>query len=179
MTTFQTANVDYLAILPLLIVFGTALIGVLVEAFVGRERRHLIQTILAVAGLVAAFVAVIVATGHMGLTLGHVDGATDRRLFALSIDGPALFMQGALLLMSILAVLTMAERLGGTGSDTFTPSGASTPGSQIEAVSARAGLITSEVFPLTMFAVGGMLLFPTVNDLIGMFVALEILSLPL
>ncbi|MDN5790115.1 MAG: NADH-quinone oxidoreductase subunit NuoN [Micrococcales bacterium] len=179
MTTFQVANIDYIAILPLLIVFGTAVIGVLVEAFVGRERRHTIQATLAVAGLLAAFVAVIVATGHMGLTLGHVDTATDRHLFALSIDGPALFMQGALLLLSVLGVLTMAERLGGTGSDTFTPSGASTPGSQIEAVSARAGLITSEVFPLAMISVGGMMLFPTVNDLIGMFVALEVLSLPL
>ena len=30
-----------------------------------------------------------------------------------------------------------------------------------------------------MFAVGGMMLFPTANDLLTMFVALEVLSLPL
>ena len=48
-----------------------------------------------------------------------------------------------------------------------------------ETAAARAGALTSEVFPLTMFAIFGMMLFPTTNDLIGMFVALEVLSLPL
>ena len=37
----------------------------------------------------------------------------------------------------------------------------------------------TEVFPLTMFAVGGMLLFPAADDLLTMFIALEVLSLPL
>jgi NADH-quinone oxidoreductase subunit N len=37
----------------------------------------------------------------------------------------------------------------------------------------------TEVFPLTMFSVGGMLLFPAANDLLSLFVALEVLSLPL
>ena len=43
----------------------------------------------------------------------------------------------------------------------------------------RAGVATSEVFPLALFAVGGMMLFPTSADLLTMFVALEVLSLPL
>ena len=37
----------------------------------------------------------------------------------------------------------------------------------------------TEVFPLTLFAIGGMLLFPAADDLLTMFVALEVLSLPL
>ena len=37
----------------------------------------------------------------------------------------------------------------------------------------------TEVFPLALFALSGMMLFPASNDLITMFVALEILSLPL
>ncbi|MEO6997805.1 MAG: NADH-quinone oxidoreductase subunit NuoN [Terracoccus sp.] len=178
-TAFQQSTIDYLAILPLLIVFGVAIIGVLVEAFAPRDRRQVIQVGLAVAGLVAAFVAVIVAAKHQGLTMGITDGATNRRLFALAIDGPALFMQGTILLLGILGVLTMAERLGGVGPDAFTPSGASTPGSAFETNASRAGALTTEVFPLTMFAIFGMILFPTTNDLIGMFVALEVLSLPL
>ncbi len=178
-TAFQQATIDYLAILPLLIVFGVAIIGVLVEAFVPRDRRHVVQVGLAVLGLLAAFVAVIVAAGHQGLTMGITDGASDRRLFALAIDGPALFMQGTILLLGVLGVLTMAERLGGVGPDAFTPSGASVPGSPFETNASRAGALTSEVFPLTMFAIFGMILFPTTNDLIGMFVALEVLSLPL
>jgi NADH-quinone oxidoreductase subunit N len=37
----------------------------------------------------------------------------------------------------------------------------------------------TEIFPLTMFAVGGMMLFGASDDLLTMFIALEVLSLPL
>jgi NADH-quinone oxidoreductase subunit N len=37
----------------------------------------------------------------------------------------------------------------------------------------------TEVFPLVLFATGGMMLFATVNDLLFLFVALELFSLPL
>jgi NADH-quinone oxidoreductase subunit N len=40
-------------------------------------------------------------------------------------------------------------------------------------------VLQTEVYPLAMFAIGGMLLFPASNDLLTMFVALEVLSLPL
>ena len=40
-------------------------------------------------------------------------------------------------------------------------------------------LFRSEIYPLTLFAVGGMMLFPAANDLITLFVALEVMSLPL
>ena len=43
----------------------------------------------------------------------------------------------------------------------------------------RAEAEHTEVFPLALFALSGMMLFPASNDLITMFVALEILSLPL
>jgi NADH-quinone oxidoreductase subunit N len=73
----------------------------------------------------------------------------------------------------------MAEKFGGRGADAFTPMGAAIPGSAHEAAALRAGLGTSEVFPLTLFAVLGMMLFPAAGDLLTMFVALEVLSLPL
>jgi len=41
------------------------------------------------------------------------------------------------------------------------------------------GTRTTEVFPLTLFAVAGMMLFPIATDFITLFVALEVLSLPL
>jgi NADH-quinone oxidoreductase subunit N len=176
---FEPAQIDYVAIAPLMIVFGAALVGVLVEAFVARESRHRIQVVIAVVGLLAAAVAIVPAASHQGLTMGVRDAASGHQLFALAIDGPALFMQGAIVLMGILGVLTMSERLGGIGADAFTPSGASTPGSPYETAATRAGALTSEVFPLALFAIFGMMLFPTTNDLIGMFVALEVLSLPL
>ena len=37
----------------------------------------------------------------------------------------------------------------------------------------------TEVFPLALFALSGMMLFPASNDLLAMFVGLEVLSLPL
>jgi len=37
----------------------------------------------------------------------------------------------------------------------------------------------TEVFPLTLFALGGMMAFVAANDLLTMFIALEVLSLPL
>ena len=37
----------------------------------------------------------------------------------------------------------------------------------------------TEVYPLATFAIGGMMLFTAANDLLIMFVALEVLSLPL
>ncbi len=43
----------------------------------------------------------------------------------------------------------------------------------------RPGLDHTEVYPLLLFAVGGMMLFPASGDLLTMFVALEVLSLPL
>ncbi|MBA3233755.1 MAG: hypothetical protein H0T17_07380, partial [Propionibacteriales bacterium] len=44
--TFDKPDIDYGRLSPLLIVFGVALVGVLVEAFAPRERRYLAQTVL-------------------------------------------------------------------------------------------------------------------------------------
>jgi NADH-quinone oxidoreductase subunit N len=168
-TEFVATKINYGAVMPMLIVFGTAMIGVLVEAFAPRALRYAGQVGVALLGLVAALVAVVIGRDHQGSTLAG----------AVVIDGPALFLQGTILALSVLSVLAMAERLEGVGADAFTPQGAATPGSAQEAAAVRAGATTTEVFPLTMFAVGGMLLFPAAGDLLTMFVALEVLSLPL
>ncbi|WP_270887344.1 NADH-quinone oxidoreductase subunit NuoN [Pedococcus sp. 5OH_020] len=169
---FKAADVDYGAIAPILVVIGGALVGVLVEAFAPRRLRHSIQVGLSLVTLVAALAVLVLVSAketHRGGTLAQ----------AVMIDGPSLFLQGAILAMSILGVLTMAEKFGGQGADAFTPMGAAIPGSAHEAAALRAGLGTSEVFPLTLFAVVGMLLFPAAGDLLTMFIALEVLSLPL
>ena len=168
-TEFVATKISYGAVLPMLIVFGTALVGVLVEAFAPRTARYAAQVGVALVGLVAALVAVALGVNHQGRTLAG----------AVVIDGPALFLQGTILALSVLSVLAMAERFDGVVADAFTAQGASAPGSAQEAAAVRAGATTTEVFPLTMFAVGGMLLFPAAGDLLTMFVALEVLSLPL
>lgn len=167
---FEPVTIGYSSVAPMLVVVAGALVGVLVEAFAPRERRHGVQVALTVVTLVAALlVLVLVSRENLAITLGG----------SVAVDGPALFLQGTLLALSIISVLVMAERFGGVGADAFTPMGASTPGSAQEVAATRAGYATSEVFPLTLFAVFGMMIFVSANDLITMFVGLEVLSLPL
>jgi NADH-quinone oxidoreductase subunit N len=177
---FVPATMDYTALAPVLLVLAAAVVGILVETFVPRQRRYAAQVAIAVTGLVAALVAVsviFVNPEHQVQTAGlSVDGAVKG---AVTIDGPALFIQATVLVFALLSVFPLAERLGGVGSDAFTPMGAAMPGSSTESAALRAGALTSEVFPLMLLSVSGMLLFPAAADLLSMFVALEVLSLPL
>jgi NADH-quinone oxidoreductase subunit N len=63
--------------------------------------------------------------------------------------------------------------------DSFTPQASAVPGGEAEREAERAGAAQTELFPLVMLSVGGMMVFPASNDLLTMFVALEVLSLPL
>jgi NADH-quinone oxidoreductase subunit N len=65
------------------------------------------------------------------------------------------------------------------GLDAFAAQAATVPGSEAEREATVAGVTATEVFPLTLLAVGGMLLFPAADDLLTLFIALEVLSLPL
>jgi NADH-quinone oxidoreductase subunit N len=167
---FEPVQISYAAVAPMLVVVAGALVGVLVEAFAPRESRHSVQVWLSSLTLVAAFVVLVLwSRDAMTITLGG----------SVAIDGVALFLQGTLLVLALIGVLVMAERFGGVGSDAFTPMGATTPGSPQEAAATRAGYATGEVFPLALFATFGMMVFVSANDLITMFVGLEVLSLPL
>ncbi len=167
---FQAVSVNYWAVMPILVVFGGALLGVLVEAFVPRRSRHTVQVALTLVTLVAAFAALVVKARHdKGVTLGG----------ALVIDGPALFQMGAILVLGLLSVMLMAEKFSSAGADAFTPMGAAVPGSNLERTATRAGWGTGEIFPLALFSIAGMMIFPAAGDLLTMFVALEVLSLPL
>ncbi|APD84578.1 NADH-quinone oxidoreductase subunit N (plasmid) [Mycobacterium intracellulare subsp. chimaera] len=178
-----TPSIEYGLLSPMLIVFGAAVAGVLVEALLARPHRYRAQLALCLAGLAAAFVAVAVQAGAMLGTTGR-----PVVLGAVAVDGPALFLQATILIISGLGVLLVAERrppsVAEPGSatqelDAFTPQASTVAGSVAEKVAIEAGVVQTEVFPLTMFAVGGMLLFPAADDLLTMFIALEVLSLPL
>ena len=54
-----TPVVEYGLLSPMLIVFGVAIVGVLVEAFLPRQRRYAAQLVLCLGGLAAALVAVV------------------------------------------------------------------------------------------------------------------------
>jgi NADH-quinone oxidoreductase subunit N len=190
--TLPAPSIEYFLLCPMLIVFSAAVAGVLVEAFLPRRARYAAQVTLALAGLIAAFVAVIVVAKSIPAS-GRSAGRS-AVLGAMAIDRPALFLQGTVLLVAVLAVIFMAERSprarastakvaamagGGAGLDSFTPQASAVPGSDAEREAERAGAAQTELFPLAMLSVGGMMVFPASNDLLTMFVALEVLSLPL
>ncbi|WP_338494469.1 NADH-quinone oxidoreductase subunit NuoN [Streptomyces sp. SJL17-4] len=173
-------HIEYVQLSPVLIVVGAAIVGVLVEAFVPRKARYHSQLFLSVLALVAAFAAIVgLAAGGYGSTKAHIAA-----MGAIAVDGPALFLQGTILLASVVAIFTFAERRldpadHGHKVDSFAAEAAAVPGSDHEKAAVKAGFTTTEVFPLALFAVAGMLVFPAANDLLTLFIALEVFSLPL
>ena len=97
---------------------------------------------------------------------------------SLALDGPTYFMWTILIIFSAAALLMFAETKI-ENSSVFAPQAAAVPGTVAEREAIRSRVEHTEVFPLALFALLGMMLFPASNDLITMFVALEILSLPL
>jgi NADH-quinone oxidoreductase subunit N len=175
--TFTKPDLAYGKLSPLLIVFGVALAGVLVEAFLPRAHRYVVQTLLALAGLLAAFVAVVLVAAHPDESNGARGGI--EAVGAIAVDGPSLFIWGTLLIFSIISVMLFAERHLEGGVTAFAGQAAALPGTEAEREASSHGVEHTEVFPLVMFAIGGMMLFPAANDLLTMFVALEVFSLPL
>ncbi|SNT57198.1 NADH-quinone oxidoreductase subunit N [Asanoa hainanensis] len=166
--TIKFPDFDYAAIAPILIVFGVAAVGILVEAFVPKRGRYLTQLVLALTGLVAALVVLITQADTRVVTAGQ----------AIAIDGPALFLQGSIIVLAIMSVLLIGERALEKGGP-FVAQAAITVGSEDDRKQAAHADGATEVYPLATFAIGGMMLFVSANDLLTMFIALEVLSLPL
>lgn len=172
-------KIEYGQLAPTLIIVGSAIVGILVEAFVPRKSRYYVQMFVSVVAIAAAFAAVVaLAADGYGTTKAHIAA-----MGAIAVDGPALFLQGTILLAALVGLFTFAERrldpeAHGNRVDSFAAQAASVPGSESEKAAVKAGFTTTEVFPLLLFAVG-MLIFPAANDLLTLFVALEVFSLPL
>ncbi|MGZ6792928.1 MAG: NADH-quinone oxidoreductase subunit NuoN, partial [Mycobacteriales bacterium] len=157
-TDIQAPSIAYLPLLPILIVFGAATLGVLVEAFVPSAHRRLVQTLVAVAGLL----------GSLGAVIYLAEDGTHRLVAesAIAVDGPALFLQGTLVLLGIGSVLLLSEtRLDASGG-AFVTQAAALPGSRDDLALAESAHVQTEVYPLAMFALGGMILFPACNNLL-------------
>ena len=200
--TFYTAQtqlpvtippIDYAALAPLFVVLGAACAAVLVEAFLPRHQRWPVQVALSLAAL-----------GLAGLTLGLYAGGEPAGITtigdALAVDRPTLFLWGTLLALGLGSVLLIADRSVEPGG-AFVASaadravvGGGTLGTALGGGDSRfdaedpdrsygspdqAPTMQTEVFPFTLFALGGMMTFVAANDLLTMFIALEVLSLPL
>jgi NADH-quinone oxidoreductase subunit N len=163
--SLQAPPIEYRALSPVLIVFGAAIAGVLVEAFLPPRVRRTVQPVIAAAGFIAALVAVVLLHSKRALLASG----------AVAIDGPALFLEGTILTLALASVLLVAE----TRIPSIVARAAVVPGTQGARAQLRSEEIQTEAYPLMSFAVSGMALFAAADNLLVMFVALEILSLPL
>ncbi|MFP5417242.1 MAG: NADH-quinone oxidoreductase subunit NuoN [Actinomycetes bacterium] len=164
-------TLEWRALAPVLLVFVAACVGILLEAVLPRAYRFVAQMTLVLASALLA----------LGFLVINWRGAYSGRLAmgSIMLDGPTYFMWAALLVFGTLALMVFAERQLNGGATAFAASAASTPGSLDEAEASAARHEHTEVFPLVLFALTGMMVFLASADLIVMFVALEVLSLPL
>jgi len=161
---FTAPYLNYAQLAPILIVLAGALIGVLIEAFAPRASRFSSQLFISMFSLVAAFAALVNVRNQ---------SSVDAAMGSVAFDGAGVLLQGAILIIAALSIFLIADQ------ENFTSVPAAVPGSDEEREAVQADIRVTEVFPLTLFAVAGMLLFPVSSDLITLFVALEVLSLPL
>ncbi|RTE48992.1 NADH-quinone oxidoreductase subunit NuoN [Actinobaculum sp. 352] len=172
--------INWVALTPILIVLGAAVIGVLVEAFVPERYRRNTQLVVSFLAVAGAFVAVIAQWKKVG-DLGYAvvlklnEQAAVGTLFE---DRLAIVFQAIVLPCALFALLIAADRTA-TGEGAFAASAATQPGSSEEREANRLGAEQTEVFPLMLFSIAGMLAFTMSGDFLTMFISLEVLSLPL
>ncbi|WP_344873989.1 NADH-quinone oxidoreductase subunit NuoN [Allokutzneria multivorans] len=167
----QVPDLDFPAIAPILIVLGAACVSVLFEAFLPRSARWGAQfglSVLALAGAGAALLSYLGDAPATGVTT--LAGA-------VAVDKPALFLWATLLILGLGSVLLIADRRVEPGG-AFAADAAVRPGT-IQDREQATTVMQTEVFPLALFSLGGMMVFTASNDLLTMFIALEVLSLPL
>ncbi len=162
----QPPTIEYALLSPMLLVFGAAIIGVLIEAFAPRYLRKSIHMPLTLLALVGAFLMTV---------LNAVNGLPDApaAMGSVAVDGPSLFIWGIILVLALVSTLLINDE------EQFVAQAAAVPGSPDEEEAILSGYAQTEVYPLLLFSVGGMLLFASANDLLIMFVGLEVMSLPL
>ena len=129
-------SIEYGQLAPMLVVFGAAIAGVLVEAFVPRELRRSAQLVITFGSLVAAFIwtCVIAASSTIFAngSSGHVAA-----MGAVAVDRPTLFIQGTIIVLAFVSVLLIAESSHEVSS--FTPRAARQAGSRRSAPSPSTG----------------------------------------
>jgi NADH-quinone oxidoreductase subunit N len=135
---------DLIAILPILVVVGWALVCLMVDLWIPIGRKG-ITAFLAVLGLLAALVIVIIQRGQTALAFNNM---------AVQ-DGFAMFLDVIFLVSGLAGIALAVDYLK------------------------RMKIERGEYYILLMFTVSGMMLMAHAYDLIMVFIALELLSIPL
>ena len=157
-------SLSYSLLAPILIVLAGALLGVLVEAFLDKTHRAAIQLTISIGTLLLSLQQ-LWRIRELSSTTAAVNSVT--------IDKAGIFLQATIVLLAVVAVLLIADQ------ENFVAQASAVPGSSEERSALAEKSQQSEIFPLFLFAVAGMMLFTVASDLITIFVALEVFSLPL
>ena len=173
MNSITPPTFEWLQLAPILTVLLAACVGILIEALLPRRWRYLAQVVLFELTVLAAFAFLVLSWRLPADSVGLM------AMGSISLDGPTYLMWGALLVFGLLSLLVFSERDLHNGTTAFAASAASVPGSPAEAEAVSAHHEHSEVFPLALFSLSGMMVFVAANDLLTAFVALEVMSLPL
>lgn len=163
-------QVPWEVLIPVMIILGGAVVGVLVEAFAPFKARRPIQIMLSLVAVLSALVVVV----WRWTSVVNVPQVLPEYVE----DTLTLAAQAILLVIAFLALLVIADR-SEIGDGAFAAQPSDRPGSSDEDVSIAKGYQRTEIFPLTLFSLGGMMVFPAATSLVALFVALEVMSLPL
>jgi len=144
-------SIDWFAIAPEIALFGAALVIVLVRSLARHNPRvHEIALITAIAGVVTSAVFVGVQWNFV-----QEDGPYEALSHMVAVDGFAVFAMTVVLLATLLALLLSSSYLQ------------------------REHLEGAEYFTLMLCSATGMMLMVSANDLVTIFLSLEILSIAL
>jgi len=144
-------SIDWFAIAPDICLFGAALVIVLVRSLVRHHPKvHEISLITAITGVATSAVFVAVQWNFI-----QDDGPYEALRGMVAVDGFAVFAMTVVLIATLLALLLSSSYLK------------------------REGLEGAEYFTLMLCSATGMMLMVSANDLVTIFLSLEILSIAL
>jgi NADH-quinone oxidoreductase subunit N len=166
---FLQPEINWFAISPFTILLAAGVLSMLIETFAPRNARRPLQLSLVFGALLASFGAAAMLVGTETLTAGD----------AVAIDGPGVILQAVIALVALVGAAGLAENKVDPSGDAFAARASAIPGSSDERAFTAAGWYSTEIWTLFLFAAGGMQLFVVANDLLTMFIALEVMSLPL
>lgn len=135
---------DFLAILPLVVLVSWAILLILVDLFIPKERKGW-TALLAAVGLVVT----------LGFSLGQAGSQYEAFNGMISVDGFAVFLDVLFLASGLVGIALAYDYLK------------------------RMQLNRGEYYTLLLFSISGMMLMAAATDLIVVFLALELLSIPL
>ncbi len=137
-------NADLIALLPLIVVVCWAILLLLVDLYIPKNRKG-----------ITAFLAALGLAAGLGLNLPRLDWTVTAFKNMAVVDGFSVFLSSLFLVCGIAAIGLAYDYLK------------------------RMDIERGEYYPLLMLSVSGMMLMPHANDLLVVFLALELLSIPL